>query len=257
MSGSTMQPDIIQSTIPIWSQALGSWNVSITRNAFEARELKKEYDEVAGVWQSKIERLGFVKGYQRLMEAAFFNRALLPTRPLKVLDAGIGTGAMSTAFTQVVETPVEILGVDLSPRMLEEARENVTGPGVCIETLESDLIDLPVPSNSFDVVLMAHVVEHSINPISILVEMHRVLKPGGVLIASITCPSLFGRYIQLVWRTHRVTPDTACDWLEAAEFTVPEVVGFDTSATAGARSLGYIAHKAATPLRDGGDDDEL
>jgi len=71
---------------------------------------------------------------------------------------------------------------------------------------------LPFADDSFDVILVAHVIEHMADPEQTLVELYRVLKPGGVLIACVTQRSSAGAYIQLKWRTHRVDAQTAMDW---------------------------------------------
>lgn len=50
----------------------------------------------------------------------------------------------------------------------------------------SDILDIPVPDKSYDVILCSEVIEHVPDPISAIKEMSRILKPGGVLL--ITAP---------------------------------------------------------------------
>lgn len=53
-------------------------------------------------------------------------------------------------------------------------------------TYECDITDIPVADSSYDVILCTEVIEHVPEPIKVLAEMRRILKPGGKLI--ITAP---------------------------------------------------------------------
>jgi demethylmenaquinone methyltransferase/2-methoxy-6-polyprenyl-1,4-benzoquinol methylase len=230
--------------IPVWSRALGSWNVSISRRPFEPAELEHHYDRTADVWQSKVERLGFVDAYHQLIAFALRDRQLSDNgMPLQVMDAGVGTGAMSQAFSNLVSCDVDLLGVDISQQMLKRARRTVHKPNVSMQTLKADLGALPLEDNTFDLILMAHVVEHLADPVPVLAELRRVLKPGGMMICCITRRSRFGRYIQLVWRTHQVDAPIALSWMQRAGFTSSRMVPLDKRTGTRARSLGYVAKK--------------
>ncbi|MEM8539357.1 MAG: methyltransferase domain-containing protein [Pseudomonadota bacterium] len=233
-----------QATIPVWSHALGSWNFSVSRRPFQSSELELHYDKAADVWQSKIEKLGFVDAYHKLIASALQHVNLGDNgSPLQVLDAGIGTGAMSVALSNLVSCDVDLLGVDLSKKMLDRAKQSIRKPQINLQTLQADLSELPLEDNSFDVVLMAHVVEHLAAPAAVLNELRRVLKPGGVMIACITRRSTFGRYIQYIWRTHQVDSNMALGWMEKSGFTDPRILPLDKRSGTRRRSIGYLARK--------------
>src|SRR5208283_3291897 len=74
------------------------------------------------------------------------------------------------ALALLARSRIELLPVNLDPRV----RVDSPLPGM------TDL--LPIPDNSMDLVLMAHVIEHLYQPIQILQDAFRVLKPGGKLL---------------------------------------------------------------------------
>ena len=97
-----------------------------------------------------------------------------------VLDAGCGTGRMGR---YLVRRGCSVVGVDLSPGMLEQARRAAPD----LELYEGSLVDLPFADDMFDGVLLWYSVIHLTDaelPVA-LAEVARVLRPGGlVLVAS-------------------------------------------------------------------------
>jgi SAM-dependent methyltransferase len=85
----------------------------------------------------------------------------------RALDVGTGTGAGALAIAKRFQN-AEIVGLDVSPAMLEEARR--LAPGV--DFVEGDASALPFGAGEFD--LVAHA-----NMIPFLDETARVLRPGG------------------------------------------------------------------------------
>ncbi|MGH3049932.1 MAG: class I SAM-dependent methyltransferase, partial [Gaiellaceae bacterium] len=96
---------------------------------------------------------------------------------LRVLDLGCRTGAL----TQYYAPGNEVVGVDVDQDALERARERLG-----IETHHADAEDsLPFGDASFDVVVMGEVLEHLADPAAAVVNVLRVLRPGGRFVGSV------------------------------------------------------------------------
>ncbi|MCZ3365230.1 MULTISPECIES: class I SAM-dependent methyltransferase [Methanobacterium] len=92
----------------------------------------------------------------------------------KLLDVGCGTGNLLSLISSKYE--VQIVGIDLSPEMLNIARNKLD------ETADLRLCDsesLPFNDNSFDMVICTDSFHHYPNPANVLAEVKRVLKAGG------------------------------------------------------------------------------
>ncbi len=181
------------------------------------RELEWSYDRAAPGWAGTLDRLGVPAAYEHLLSRVVGEeRAAETATPLRVLDCGVGTGALASAFARVSSAPFTLDAVDLSAQMLERAGRNLRAAGVESSLRRADVRELPYADGVFDLVLTGHVLEHLGDPRRALHEMARVLKPGGLLVACLTRRSLLGAWVQLRWRTHRVTPAQAEGWLRAS-----------------------------------------
>lgn len=96
-----------------------------------------------------------------------------PKGPARVLDVGCGSGVL-LARMQSLGWQVE--GVEVDPPAVEAARRR--GVPVRLGTLEQQAF----PDNHFDAVHSAHVLEHVHDPVALLAECRRILKPGGTLV---------------------------------------------------------------------------
>ena len=108
-------------------------------------------------------------------------RAALRDRPLRsLLDLGTGTGRMLELFGPEIDRG---LGIDLSPDMLRVARARLARAGLkhC-SVRQGDLYDLPLPRDSFDVVLIHQVLHYLDDGARAIREAARVLRPGGALL---------------------------------------------------------------------------
>ena len=107
---------------------------------------------------------------------AHLRRLLTLTGEERALDVGTGAGALALALAPLVG---EVVGVDLVPELLAEARKRAPANA---EFIEADALALPFPSDSFDLVATARTFHHVARPELVLAEACRVLRPGGTLL---------------------------------------------------------------------------
>jgi SAM-dependent methyltransferase len=100
----------------------------------------------------------------------------------RVLDLGSGGGLdCFLARRQVGETGY-VIGVDMTPEMVELARKNAKDSGVTnVEFRLGEIEHLPVADSSVDVIISNCVINLSQNKKQVFKEIFRVLKPGGRL----------------------------------------------------------------------------
>lgn len=202
-----------EESIPVFARHFGSWQLSVRRRAFSPPELTHRYDRAAPRWSQTLDRLHFPRAYEMLFRQALNKDTPSVVGTPRVLDCGVGTGALSKALARVLPVSLSLDAIDISPRMLEQAERNLRDTKMNVTLRHGDVRELPYGDGVFDVAMTAHVLEHLVDPSVALDEMTRVLKPGGLLIACITRRSAFGMFVHLKWRTHRVTPAQAENWL--------------------------------------------
>jgi Methylase involved in ubiquinone/menaquinone biosynthesis len=104
-----------------------------------------------------------------------------------VLDVGCGTGVVAVT---AAHRGAKVSGADLTPALLERARENAQIAGMEIDWSEADVEALPFADGQFDVVLSQFGHMFAPRPDVALAEMLRVLKPGGTVAFSTWPPEL-------------------------------------------------------------------
>ena len=96
----------------------------------------------------------------------------------RLLDVGCGTGTITWNLQQLLK--VEAIGIEPNPDRAEAARAR--GLNVRDDVLSAKLLaDLGL----FDVILFADVLEHLVDPVSVLQIARSGLKPGGVIVVSV------------------------------------------------------------------------
>jgi ubiquinone/menaquinone biosynthesis C-methylase UbiE len=145
---------------------------AVETHSQQAREFSDSYAELAARPFGSC----FAYSRRRLERALAFH---LPQSGagLRLLDVGCGTGHHLRALRA---RGFEAAGVDGSAAMLDEARRN--NPGA--DFRQSDVEKLPFEAASFDYALCIEVLRYLPDPRPCLREMRRVLRPGGVCLAT-------------------------------------------------------------------------
>ena len=100
-------------------------------------------------------------------------------KPLEILDVGTGTGFFAILLGHLGH---HVVGIDLTPAMLEEAKSQARALGVTAEFLQMDAQALRFEDGRFDVLLSRNLTWTLPEPETAYAEWYRVLKPGGVLL---------------------------------------------------------------------------
>lgn len=114
------------------------------------------------------------EGAQDAEEMTF--AAVAEVKPGRVLDIGCGAGELAERVKR--ELGADVVAADLSPRMVELARERG------LDAKRADIEDLPFPDGDFDCVVAAWVLYHTPDRDRAIREIARVLRPGGRLVAA-------------------------------------------------------------------------
>ncbi len=93
-----------------------------------------------------------------------------------VLDAGCGVGGLTRAL---VEAGARVVALDVGPQLAATTKSRYK-----CSAMVGTLTSIGVASNSFDVVLSSEAIEHTPEPETSVLELYRVVKPGGHLVLS-------------------------------------------------------------------------
>ena len=132
------------------------------------RPLRTMFDGLASTWETRI-------GPHHLWALDLALADVSP--PLRVLDLGTGTGVVAISLAERYPD-AEVVGIDLSPGMIEEARRKL--PPELSGRLSFEVGDaaaLEFPDGHFDLVVLS-------NMIPFFDELARIAAPGGTLVLS-------------------------------------------------------------------------
>jgi ubiquinone/menaquinone biosynthesis C-methylase UbiE len=134
-------------------------------------ETREYFDHVADKWDD-MRRTFFGEGVRNAAVAAAGIG-----RGATVVDVGTGTGFLAEA---ALDAGARVIGVDVSEKMLAQARTRLAGRP--FEAREGAVDALPLADAEADAVLANMVLHHAPDPPRAIRDMARVLKPGGTLV---------------------------------------------------------------------------
>lgn len=123
------------------------------------------------------------------------------TKGASALDVCCGTGDWSFALANEVGNAGNVIGLDFSKNMLSVAKDKLNSAelNIPLQFIHGNAMDLPYEDNTFDYVTIGFGLRNVPDYMTVLKEMHRVLKPGGKAVCLETSqPTLIG-YRQLYY----------------------------------------------------------
>lgn len=230
--------------------ALGWWLIIASEGVYLGRGM------VIWLYDRFANRYDGLKNFDRVYEHALLAQPIMeriaPHQSPLVLDVATGTGRLPLALFNHAQFQGQIIGVDLSRRMLHNAARKLRKHGERAAFVWCPAEHLPFADNTFDVVTNLEAMEFMSDREATLREMLRVLRPGGLLFISnrINTRWLPGK----LWNRDQLSELlVALDVAEAdldpwqADYDRVWVVKGGESPPAGAKPLGEILHCPCCP----------
>ncbi|MBX9810887.1 MAG: class I SAM-dependent methyltransferase [Burkholderiales bacterium] len=156
-----------------------------------------EYSENFAGWSDDLTALHEeAAGESHPIDVASRNDALrqlqanLSTKTPCILEIGCSSGFMLKKM-KLALPDATIVGADVVREPLYRLAKELPS----VPLLRFDLLQCPLPSDSFDAVVMLNVLEHIEDDLSALVQVHRILKPGGIAVIEVPAgPHLYDAY---------------------------------------------------------------
>jgi demethylmenaquinone methyltransferase/2-methoxy-6-polyprenyl-1,4-benzoquinol methylase len=163
-----------------------------------ARYVTSLFDETAYRYESTntIFSLGLGQWYRR---RALRRGGLQPG--MRLLDVAIGTGLVAKAALQITGNVLNVIGLDVSASMLEEAKAALRSP-----LIQANAEKLPIADASIDFVSMGYALRHVADLAGTFSEFRRALRPGGTLLLLEFVRPAGWRYWAAAWYLGRVVP---------------------------------------------------
>lgn len=149
-------------------------------------DLRKQYNNFADSFSKLANQKEDDSGTNRVSRQAFYNHLDFITPEMKLLDLACGDGSDILYYKTL--TP-HISGIDASEELVSIAKKN------CDADIHVGLAEnIPFENDTFDIVLSKYAIMTSADMEPIFKEIHRVLKPGGIMMYLVTHP--FRQYIE-------------------------------------------------------------
>jgi ubiquinone/menaquinone biosynthesis C-methylase UbiE len=113
---------------------------------------------------------------------------------MRALDIGCGIGRISCWLSSQLGATGSVIGIDLNKDQLDEAE--LEAKATCVENnvtfLERSAYTTGLPPESFDIIFCRYLLCHLTEPLDVLAEMYRLLKPGGSIVCvDLDCTAIY------------------------------------------------------------------
>jgi len=135
----------------------------------------------------------------------------------RVLDIGCGGGGMTEALNYY-RPDLEVWGCDISSNSLSIARRVAQEAQFC----RGDVFQLPFDRNSFNAVVMFDFLEHFEDPAQVILEVRRILVPGGVFHTAVPFEGEPITLHGILWRMGWKAKEIHCGHVQMYEIGQPE-----------------------------------
>ncbi|HYF79517.1 MAG TPA: class I SAM-dependent methyltransferase [Symbiobacteriaceae bacterium] len=102
--------------------------------------------------------------------------------PTEVIDFGCGFGYMGLKLLPLLPAGSAYTGVDLADGLLAKAREIFNSAPYRTEFVQADVTEAELPARHYDLAVCHALLLHTPNPVAVLKQMKRCVKPGGLVI---------------------------------------------------------------------------
>ena len=140
----------------------------------EAKDVKTFFERVSSDWD--IMRLAYYdeRVIEKMAEVSGVGEAS------EVADVGTGTGFVAAGIAPRVK---RVVGIDNASAMLEVARKNLHALSASnVDLVVGEIARLPLEDGSLDAAFANMVLHHTEDPVAMLREMARVVRPGGTVV---------------------------------------------------------------------------
>ena len=164
------------------------------------------FDAIAGRYDllNRFLSVGFDRRWRRRMV-----RSLGLTDTQTVLDLCTGTADVAIALCQADPACRRVIGVDFSTEMLRHGQNKLNTQDLIskVHLLRADGTAIPLPSGSVDAATIAFGIRNIQNPMNALLEIRRVVRPGGrLVILEFGMPSTPGIRTLYRWYFRKILP---------------------------------------------------
>lgn len=143
-------------------------------------------------------------------------------RNKKILDIGCNTGIV---LIPLAKRNYDVIGIDNNHRDIEKAKKNLRAEYLSANIAKiADAKELPFKDESFDIVLLSDVLEHASDPGRVAKESLRVLKKGGLVLA--TVPYHLHPVVRYPWLRKMLSGRKNIDEYPDIPFTFDKLKGY-------------------------------